>query len=523
VERNPIGTAKLRRPGGIVLAVIFLTTTTLVSWLPSSSRAAPASQTFTAVGNEEYFTVPSGVTRLTVDMVAGSDSFCCGLGGRVFADISVTPGEVLKVLVGLPGDRFTGQGGWPDGGNGGGARYNANASGGGGSTSIRNYSNDSIILIAGAGGGGTNYSRAGEGGFPWGQDASQGSIGKEYMHGRGATQFEGGSGGCELDRTCYSLANGVFNQGGHANLGGGGGGGYYGGGAGGGGVVGDYYELGAGGGGSSWSDPARVYPGTSVTFRPGWYEPDPYFGPGYVTLAWTSVDATTTTAPTTTTPATTNAPSTTVASTTSVATTTTVASTTTSPAPTSTVMTTTTQPMATSTPPPPSTSVVPSAPSWTSTPEVESEVSVTGATPFPASGAGTVEVTDETGFVITKARAFIPKWRTRVYIGDFKFSLKATYVEKKKKKTFSCVIPTFGTQKLQKTSFSWRWYQPSKGCVLPKELVTQLAKRTTSMTLSGSFTRKWATSGKGTRPDGSKITSRKISLRIGAADTVTLS
>jgi hypothetical protein len=110
-----------------------------------------------------------------------------------------------------------------------------------------------------------------------------------------------------------------------------------------------------------------------------------------------------------------------------------------------------------------------------------------------------------------------------VYIGDFKFSLKATYVEKKKKKTFSCVIPTFGTQKLQKTSFSWRWYQPSKGCVLPKELVTQLAKRTTSMTLSGSFTRKWATTGKKVRPDNSQISTRKINLRIGASDTVTLS
>ena len=510
------------RTSGQLFATFSLFVAALIGWQTSFTNAAPASQTFTAVGNEEYFTVPSGVTRLTVDMVAGSDSFCCGLGGRVFADISVTPGEVLKVLVGLPGDRFTGQGGWPDGGNGGGARYNANASGGGGSTSIRNNSNDSIILIAGAGGGGTNHSRAGEGGFPWGQDASQGSIGKEYMHGRGATQSEGGSGGCELDRTCYSLANGIFNHGGHASIGGGGGGGYYGGGAGGGGVVGDYYELGAGGGGSSWSDPVRVYPGTSVTFRPGGYLPDLYVGPGYVTLAWTAT-ATTSTAPTTTTPATTAAPSTTVASTTSVATTTTAASTTTSPAPSSTIMTTTTQPSATSTPPSTSTPAIPSTPSWTSTPEVESEVSVTGVTPFPTSGAGTVQVTDETGFVITKARAFIPKWRTRVYIGDFKFSLKATYVEKKKKKTFSCVIPTFGTQKLQKTSFSWRWYQPSKGCVLPKELVKQLAKRTTSMTLSGSFTRKWATTGKKVRPDNSQISTRKINLRIGASDTVTLS
>jgi len=228
VERNPINTAKLRRPGGFVIAVILLTATTLVSWLPSSSQAAPTSQTFTAVGSEEYFTVPSGVTRLTVDMVAGSDSFCCGRGGRVFADISVTPGEVLEVLVGLPGDRFTGQGGWPDGGSGGGTQGNSYASGGGGSTSIRNTSNGSIILIAGAGGGGTNYSRGGEGGFPWGQDAGsyeRFEYANEFMNGHGATQSEGGIGGCELDRTCYSLANGIFNHGGHAGIGGGGGGG----------------------------------------------------------------------------------------------------------------------------------------------------------------------------------------------------------------------------------------------------------------------------------------------------------
>jgi hypothetical protein len=94
---------------------------------------------------------------------------------------------------------------------------------------------------------------------------------------------------------------------------------------------------------------------------------------------------------------------------------------------------------------------------------------------------------------------------------------------KKKKKIFSCTITTFGTQKIQKTSNVWRWYQPTKGCVLPKDLVTQLSKRQTTMTLTGTFSRKWATTGKTKRPDGSKISTRKISLKIGASDSVTLS
>jgi hypothetical protein len=93
----------------------------------------------------------------------------------------------------------------------------------------------------------------------------------------------------------------------------------------------------------------------------------------------------------------------------------------------------------------------------------------------------------------------------------------------KKKKIYSCSLPKFGTQKIQKTSNVWRWYQPKKGCVLPKGLVTQLAQRKTTMTLAGMFSRKWATSGKTTRPDKSKITSRKINLKIGASDSVTLS
>jgi hypothetical protein len=59
--------------------------------------------------------------------------------------------------------------------------------------------------------------------------------------------------------------------------------------------------------------------------------------------------------------------------------------------------------------------------------------------------------------------------------------------------------------------------------MLPKDLVTQLAQRKTTMTLTGMFSRKWATSGKTTRPDGSKISTRKINLKIGASDTVTLS
>lgn len=470
--------------------------------IPSSTRsqASPTSQTFEARFSQDYFVVPSGVTQLTVDMGAGSDHWGAisgvpnGLGGRVVVDITVTPGEMLEVLVGTRGDYNSGTGGWPDGGAGGGQVSVANASGGGGSTSIRAGVNGPTIAIAGGGGGGTNFTIGGAGGFPWGQDAQNGYTGLGVMDGKGATQSAGGVGGCLYDGTCPAYTNGSLHQGGESPYGGGGGGGYYGGGAGGGGFDqnNDIYSP-SGGGGSSWVDPTRVASGTQPYYQPGFFPSNPAHwrnGNGYITLTWTPA-VTTTTATTTTT--------TTTSSSTSTSTTITTVMTTTAPTTTTTV-----------------------APTWTSQPEEEREEPVVGRTPFPSSGRGSVVVVNEGGYVINTRNVFTPRWRTRVYIGSFKFAVRATYTVKKKKRTYTCTFPPFGTEKKVASSRKWRWYSPPRGCTLPKDLVTQLANGKTTMQFTGSFTRKWATSGKSTRPDGSRITPLRISLVIAGSESVAL-
>ena len=455
-------------------------------------RAAAFTQNFVCTQSPEYFTVPADVYGLTFDMYGASDGWQSSYGSRVTGTVAVTPGEELEIKVGCKGAISGGRGGYPNGGHGGGIQGQNAASGGGGSSSIVADYNGSheILAIAGGAGGSTNFAIGGAGGLN-GDDAPPAWVDMSFMDGKGATQSAGGAETCNLANFCYGA--GAYLQGGESPLGGGGGGGYYGGGAGTGDLnywwgnsYSDYST--AGGGGSSYVSPSR----SSGISTPQYYTGASY-GAGSIALSWTPTPTTTLT-------------------------TTTIASTTTSVPTTTTLAITTTTTLSTTT-----TTVALAAPSWSSTPEVESELPVSASTPFPLSGAGTVEVTNETGFVVTKSRSFIPKWRTRVYIGDFKFSLKATYIVNKKKKAFTCNIPTFGTQKIQKTSSTWRWYQPAKGCALPKDLVTQLSKRQTTMTLTGTFSRKWATTGKGLRPDGSKITTRKISLRIGAAETVTMS
>lgn len=487
-----------------------MTATALISGIAvvptaSKSQASPMSQTFTLSFSSESFTVPAGVTRLSIDIVAGSDDWNSALGGRVIADISVTPGEILQILVGGAGNATTGRGGFPDGGDGGGQVSISNASGGGGSTSIRdNSANSNVIAIAGGGGGGTNFTQGGAGGFPWGGDGHFGYVNRDDMNGKGATQSAGGIGGCEFDTTCPSVANGALGQGGTGSIGGGGGGGLYGGGAGGGGIDNTDVYSASGGGGSSWVDPTRLFPSTSVTYQPGYFPNSVNEwrdGNGWATLTWTpapattipssTIAATTSSSPTTTT----TPPSSNSGSDSNNATTTSVASTTTS--------TTTTL-----------------APTWSSQPDVEREVSIVGTTPFPSSGRGSVVVVNEGGYVVNAKNVFTPRWRTRVYIGTFKFSLRATYMANKKRRTYACTFPKFGTESKIAASRKWRWYSPPRGCTLPKDLVTQLAQGKTTMQFTGSFTRKWATSGKSIRPDGSRIDPFKISLVIAGSESV---
>lgn len=102
------------------------------------------STTFNYTGSTATFTVPNGVTLLTMDATGaqgGSVTTTCaatgGLGARMMGDFAVTPGEVLSIRVGQQG-----------------LTNGADAGGGGGTYVVR--TGNVPLLVAGGGGGATN-------------------------------------------------------------------------------------------------------------------------------------------------------------------------------------------------------------------------------------------------------------------------------------------------------------------------------------------------------------------------------
>jgi hypothetical protein len=200
---------------------------------------------FTYTGSQQSFTVPAGVTSITIETwgaQGGTLKNAGGLGGYATGTIAVTFGQVFYVFVGQQPTNSAG------GYNGGGAGFSdVFSTGGGGASDVRlngNGFNDRVI-VAGGGGGATNQGTevGGYGGGTTGGDGvgADGYVGDKYC-GHGATQLAGGAGS-------YNATPGTVGQGGNAllaqnNLGGGGGGGWYGGGAG---------DHGGGGGGSSYT------------------------------------------------------------------------------------------------------------------------------------------------------------------------------------------------------------------------------------------------------------------------------
>jgi hypothetical protein len=192
------------------------------------SGGGGGTQTFTTSG---IFTVPSGVTSLTVELrgARGVGGFSPGNGGLLSGTLAVTPNDTLQIIVNQGGGSATG-GGRPGGGfaaittNAFPVYYIAIAGGGGGSSSA----SDSGINSGGDGGGSIASAGANDVG---GRGAGLG--------GGGGEQFSGGAGG-------NAGTSGSYLQGGNgdsAGGGGGGGGGYFGGGGGG------YTASGSGGGG----------------------------------------------------------------------------------------------------------------------------------------------------------------------------------------------------------------------------------------------------------------------------------
>ena len=208
----------------------------------SSITPAPTVTDIGYTGGSQSFTVPAGVTSIAVniDGASGGTGTYAGLGGQVTGTISVTPGEVLTIIVGGDNGYGGGGAGGGSGGSGGGGTFIEDASG--------NY-----LAVAGAGGaGGSGYTGGAGGGLTGGQGTNAG--------GEGGTQSAGGAGGLgeSGSKVLYVGGNGSLGQGGAGGYttggysNGGGGGGYYGGGGAG------WYEIsqhsyynGGGGGGSS--------------------------------------------------------------------------------------------------------------------------------------------------------------------------------------------------------------------------------------------------------------------------------
>ena len=187
---------------------------------------------FAYTGGNQTFIVPSGVTKITVELLgAGGSTAYSGsgngeqAGGYVFGDLSVTAGQTYTVVVGgQTNNGFTQYGG------GGAGSYSYGGSGGGRSALVLNGAD---VVTAGGGGGDAYQTSGGRGGGSVGGNASFGGA-------RGGTQSSGGN------ASGFSSQNGYYQNGGFgAGYGAGGGGGYFGGGGGGG------WQY-AGGGGSSY-------------------------------------------------------------------------------------------------------------------------------------------------------------------------------------------------------------------------------------------------------------------------------
>lgn len=162
-------------------AVAVLAGAALVALAGATARPAgasgPTTQTFNYSGGLQTFTVPAGVTTLTIQAVGaagGSDQYgMSGSGASMQGDFSVTPGDTLTILVGEQ-------------------PYPAIAGGGGGGSFVWRTADaasaDNLLLAAGGGGGG--------GCTLAGNDASIGENGTASSGGNpGGTAGQGGAGG----------------------------------------------------------------------------------------------------------------------------------------------------------------------------------------------------------------------------------------------------------------------------------------------------------------------------------------
>jgi Glycine rich protein len=219
--------------------------------------------TFSTPG-ADTFTVPAGVTEASFDLFGAQggsvDGFFAGLGGRASAELALTPGATLTVVVGGAGGSTPGcsvQPGRAGGVNGGapGGSGACEGPGGGGASDVRigGTGLSDRVLVAGGGGGGANVftdpapvgggggGLTGQGGSEAGGPAGSGGSGGDQTGASGSGLLGVGSPGADGSPVCCIVPV----------SGGGGGGGYYGG-------AGGQPNQG-GGGGSGFGPPGVVF------------------------------------------------------------------------------------------------------------------------------------------------------------------------------------------------------------------------------------------------------------------------
>ena len=272
----------------------------VLSALSATAVMAQVVVDFSFTGSVQTWTVPAGVTSISIDAGgaqggddASIDVRARALGGRVVATMAVSGGQTLNIFVGGAGGNGStpaptaAAGGYNGGGTAGWWPLSSGFSGGGGggATDIRvaGVALTDRILVAG-GGGGSGFTTLGPkaGGAGGGTTGASGATDSGISAATGGTQVAGGAGSISFAGQPNGSA-GAAGVGGNASpdngVAGGGGGGYYGGG--GGGTTGAGPGSG-GGGGSSYAQPTL----TLVTHTQGYNA-----GNGYVRITYTPITA----------------------------------------------------------------------------------------------------------------------------------------------------------------------------------------------------------------------------------------
>lgn len=240
---EPMHSSRTRAVGVAVSALA--TVAALLAPAPAFAATADTSQTFSATGGVQTWTVPTGVTEIYVDLAGAQGGASYGLGGggaELTGTLSVTPGETLNIIAGAQG--------------GAGQQYFTGAGGGGGSFIFTSADRAGVLAAAGGGGGAssstgasaasltTSGTNGGSGGGAGGTDGNGGGAGTASSPYVATTPAAGGGG--------VSSGAGGFGGGGAGGTPAGGGGGGYSGGGGGSFSI-DGGNGGGGGGGSYFS------------------------------------------------------------------------------------------------------------------------------------------------------------------------------------------------------------------------------------------------------------------------------